>query len=165
MFKFQKPLKEKMDLNNGLQLIYSNFGPNHSDGNLQESNSESLQELSDYFDSNPATPVKDIGAPIEDTQIVTVAMNLSDMFETVDIVEDTNRKNIVPSSCSLVNSETNSVEGEANNNNLLSRGNGSQEPTLSTNIGVEENQSKQLGEGDTEGEDAIYNVKTLLIFS
>ena len=112
-----------------------------------------MQELSDYFDSNPATPVKDIGAPIEDTQIVTVAMNLSDMFETVDIVEDTNRENIVPSSCSLVNSEKNSVEGEANNNNLLSRGNGSPEPTLSTNIGVEENQSKQLGEGDTEGQD------------
>ena len=36
---------------------------------------------------------------------------------------------------------------------------------LSTNIGVEENQSKQLGEGDTEGEDAIYNVKRLLISS
>ena len=152
-----------MDLNNGAKLLYSNFG------NLQKSNSEKLPEVSDYFDSNPATPVKDIpatpvkdiGAPIKDTQIVTVAMNLSDILETIDVVEDTNRENIVPSSCSLVN------------NNLLSRGNGSPEPTLSTNI--EENQSKQLGkgkgegegegEGDTEGEDAIYNVKRLLISS
>ena len=118
-----------MDLNNGAKLLYSNFG------NLQKSNSEKLPEVSDYFDSNPATPVKDIpatpvkdiGAPIKDTPMVTVLMNLCDILETIDVV--------------------------------------------STNI--EENQSKQLGEGkgegegegDTEGEDAIYNVKRLLISS
>ena len=84
-----------MDLNNGAKLLYSNFG------NLQKSNSEKLPEVSDYFDSNPATPVKDIpatpvndipttpvkdiGAPIKDTQIVTVAMNLSDILETIDV--------------------------------------------------------------------------------
>ena len=121
IFKFQKQLKEKMDLNNGAKLLYSNFG------NLQKSNSENLPEVSDYFDSNPATPVKDIpattvkdiGAPIKDTPMVTVPMNLCDILETIDVV--------------------------------------------STNI--EENQSKQLGEGDTEGEDAIYNVKRLLISS
>ena len=129
IFKFQKQLNEKMDLNNGAKLLYSNFG------NLQKSNSEKLPEVSDYFDSNPATPVKDIpatpvkdiGAPIKDTPMVTVPMNLCDILETIDVV---------------------STNIEENQSKQLGKGEG-----------------EGKGEGDTEGENAIYNVKRLLISS
>ena len=115
-----------MDLNNGAKLLYFNFG------NLQKSNSKNLPELSDYFDSNPATPVKDIpatpvkdiGAPIKDTQIVTVAMNLSDILETIDVV---------------------STNIEENQSKQLGDGEG-------------EGKGKGEGEDDTQGEDAIYHL-------
>ena len=83
-----------MDLNNSAKLLYSNFG------NLQKSNSKKLPEVSDYFDSNPATPVKDfpatpvknIGAPIKDTPMVTVPMNLCDIWKILMLCPPTLRK-------------------------------------------------------------------------
>ena len=88
----------KMDSNNGLHVIFSNFGPNR-DNEIQDSNSETLQEVCDYFESNPATPVKDIETPIKAKYIVGVATNLNEIFETIEVVEE---NTIVLESSSLV---------------------------------------------------------------
>ena len=98
VFQFQKTFDIKMDSDNAFQVIYSNFGPSR-DTDIQESNSESMQEVGDYFKSNPSTPVRNIETPIKASDIVSVAMNLSDVFETIEVVEE---NTIVLESSSIV---------------------------------------------------------------